>query len=301
MGSIVHGLPEAKYHATPALSAGGAWMLANECPAIYWHYSPFNPSAAPGDNGKPMDVGTAVHLAALEPDRLSERTVLVEAEDWRTKAAREARDAAYGAGLVPLLPKDLALVESLAAALRANEYVARLLDGAATEVSYFWEADGIPFKARADVVTPRGEIADLKASASASPLFFQRQAFNAGHFLRDPFYRDGWEIVSGHRALDYWFVSIAREGPPLISVCKLDERAVEWGRLMIRRAIDLFKRCRDRGEWPAYCDKPVSLSLPTWAEYQLADREEAGDFRLGVSATRPLAGDVKRGFDFLAP
>lgn len=301
---IVHGMSEADYHNTCALSAGGAWMLANECPAIYWHFSPFNPAAAKSKNGKPMDIGTAVHLAALEPDRFNERVVLVEAEDWRTKDARDARDAAYAAGLVPLLPKDDNLVGRLAVALRANQHAAALLAGAATEVSYFWEADGIPFKARADVIARSGAIADLKASASASPLFFARQAFSTGHFLRAPWYLDGLNLL-GHGGdkpyLDYWFVVVAREEPHLITVCRLDDRAIEWGRLMIRRSIDLFKRCRDRGEWPAYCDGPITLSLPEWAEFRLADREQAGDFRLTTAPDKPMPADVRRGFDFLAP
>lgn len=293
--NIVRGLPEDTYHATKALSASGAWALANECPAIYWHTSPFNPAAAPSDNSKPMDIGTALHLAALEPARLAERTVMVDAADWRTNAAKAARDGAYEAGLTPLLPKDRDLVDTLAAALRGNEYVADLLDGADTEVSYFWNTDdGIPCKARADLVTrDGGAIADLKASASASPPFFQRQAFNAGHFLRTPWYADGWEVLTGKR-VDYWYVIVAREPPHLVSIAKLDQRAVDWGRLAIRRALELFRRCSDSGEWPGYCASPVSLSLPTWAEYQLADREQEGWFT-------GAAPDVQRGIDFLRP
>lgn len=294
---VVHGLSEVAYHATPALSATGAWTLGNDCPAVYWHSSPFNPDAAAPENGKPMQIGTALHLAVLEPERMLDRIVVVPAEDWRTKAAKEARDEAYDAGLTPLLTKDLALVGRLAAALRADEFVAKLLHRADTEVSYFWTANEIPCKARADIVTHGGRVmADLKASASASPLFFRRQAFNAGHFLRDPWYRDGWECTTGERITDYWYVIVAREPPHLVTVAKLDERAVEWGRLMIRRAMDLFKRCRDSGVWPPYCDGPVSLSLPEWAEYQLADREQAGEFRATITSA-----EVSAGFDFLAP
>lgn len=294
---IVHGMSEADYHATPALSAGGAWALANDCPAIYWHTSPFNPSAASFETGKIMDVGTAVHLAALEPDRLQERTVIVDADDWRTKAAKEARDVAYDTGRVPLLLKDIDLVNRLAAALRANEHAAKLLDGAATEVSYFWRSDdGVDCKARADIITRDGAIADLKASASASPQFFQRQAMNAGHFLRAPFYMDGWNVLGGN-ARDYFFIVVAREEPNLITVCKLDEQALEWGRMHIRRAMTIFKQCRKHGLWPAYCEAPVTLGLPDWAHYRLADQEQEGRF----DPAKITRADVRRGFDFLAP
>lgn len=294
---VVHDLPESAYHATKALSAGGAWTLANDCPAVYHYRSPFNPDAAPAENGKPMDIGTALHLAVLEEKRYADAVVLVDAEDWRKQAAREARDNAYAAGLVPLLPKDDNLVGRLRLALLRNPFVARMLDGAGTEISYFWTAEGVPFKARADVVSADGTaMLDLKASASASPAFFQRQAFNAGHFLRSPWYSDGWQIVSGQRA-EYWYGIVSREEPHLVSIAKLDERAVEWGRLMIRRAVELFKRCRDRGEWPGYCDGPVTLGLPTWAEFRLAEQEQEGSF----DAATINAADVQRATDFLAP
>src|ERR1700731_2354959 len=290
---IVPDMPETPYHAEKALSASGAFTLAAACPALYWHTSPFNPDAVASENGKEMDIGTALHLAVLEPDRLADRTLLVDAKDWRTKAAQEARDQAYEAGVTPLLPKDRELVDGLSAALRANEYVAALLEGASTEVSYFWTDEGIPRKARADIVThDGGAIADLKASASAAPEFFQRQAFSAGPFLRSPWYRSGWEIVSGQKA-DYWYVVISRKPPHLVTIARLDERAIAWGEMMIRRATELFKRCRDDGSWPPYCIEPATLSLPGWAEYQLADREQAGDFS-------PItAADARRSLEWM--
>lgn len=291
-GRIVRDMSAADYHAVPALSAGGAWLLASECAALYWHFSPFNPACAPSKNGKPMDVGTAVHLAALEPARLAQRTVLIDADDYRTKVARDSRDAAYAAGLRPLLTKDAVLVDRLSDAIRGNRHAAELLDGADTEVSYFWEADGIPCKARADAVSRDGRMADLKASASAAPAFFRRQAFDAGHFLRDPWYRDGWECADGKRIAEYWFIVVSREEPHLVTTCRLDDRAIEWGRQKIRRAMTLFRHCRERNVWPPYCPDPVTLGLPEWAEYRLADEEQAGQFS---------ADDIRRGIELLAP
>lgn len=289
---LVRDMPAPEYHAAPALSASGAFMLASECPALYHAHSPFNPDALPDESNGAMNIGTAVHLAALEPDRLESRIVVVDAEDWRTKAAQEARRAACDLGFVPLLRKDRERVDHLAAALRANEYVADLLDGADTEVSFFWNADGIPCKARADIISrDGGAIGDLKASTNASPGFFQRQAFSAGHFLRSPFYRDGWQVVSGKRA-DYWYIIVAREEPHLVTIARLDERAIEWGRIMIRRAMILFRECRERGAWPPYCTEPATLSIPAWAEYRLADDEQEGRFsqdaiRAGMALVAP--------------
>lgn len=296
--NIVPDMPEEQYHAVPALSASGAWLLAQECPAIYWHGSPFNPDAAPEETNGAMDIGTALHLAMLEPARLADRIAVVDAEDWRTKAAKEARDRARDAGLTPLLMKDRNLVSELAAALRGNRYVDDLLDGARTELSYFWTADnGVPCKARADLVTRDGSaIADFKASVSAAPDFFRRRAFAAGHFLRAPWYLDGAAAAGLGVVRDYWFVVVARKPPHLVTLCRLDERALAWGHQMIRRSLELFQRCRAAGLWPGYSPEPTTLGLPTWAEYGLADREAVGDFS-------PEAADalIRAGMELYAP
>lgn len=275
--TIIKNMPELDYHASRALSASGAWQIESECAAIYWHGSPFNPDAAPPEQNKVLDIGTAAHLAILEPDRFKERTVIVEAENWRGKAAQEARDDAYAAGKVPLLPADIDKLSDIRYALLGNSYVADLLDGAQTEVSYFWTAgNGVLCKARADIITRDGAvIADLKASASAHPDFFQRRAMASGHFLRAPWYLDGWNMVSDDRAADYWFIVVASKPPHLTTLARLDERAIEWGRIATRRSLDAFKRCQDSGKWPGYAAEPITIGLPVYGEYKLADKEAA--------------------------
>lgn len=291
-GRITYDLPMADYQASPALSAGGAWTLASECPALYWFRSPLNPQAKPPDTERKFDIGTALHLAALEADKFVPRTTIIEAKDWRTKESRDKRAASYEAGKVPLLTKDYDLVQRLHDAIRRNRHAAELLDGALTEVSYFWEAESVPCKARVDVLRNDERMADLKSSASASPDFFQRQAMRAGHFLRVPWYCDGYEAAFGERIREYWFIVVSSEEPHLVETMKLDERAIEWGRLQIKRALTLFNACRRRGFWPSYCSGPVTISLPEWAEYRLADKEASGHFS---------EEDIRRGIEFLAP
>lgn len=297
MKAFHYQMPEAEYHAWPALSAGGAWTLATECPALYWHRSPFNPNAECGKPARHLDIGTALHLAALEQERFYDRIEVVGADDWRTQAARDARDRARETGKVPLLWKDQELIEKLHDALRRNKHAAELLHGAATEVSYFWDADSTPCKARADVLRDDDVIADLKSSTSAAPEHFRKQAWNFGHFMRVPFYCDGYEATTGKRIKAYWFIVVSTEEPHLVTTCRLDDRAIEWGRLKIRRALTLFRECMKRGVWPPYEQGPVTLSLPSWAEYRLADEEQEGRF----DPAKITGADVRRGFDFLAP
>src|ERR1041384_8596587 len=89
----IYGMGTTEYHQMRALSASGAWLLAEECAAKFLWRSPWNPLYEPEAKTE-FDIGVAAHLAVLEPDRQADNIVLIEAGDYRTTKAREARDAA---------------------------------------------------------------------------------------------------------------------------------------------------------------------------------------------------------------
>src|ERR1051326_3011729 len=64
----ISGLPAVEYHALRALSASGAWLLAEECAAKFLWRSPWNPLYVP-EAKTDFDIGVAAHLAVLEPHR----------------------------------------------------------------------------------------------------------------------------------------------------------------------------------------------------------------------------------------
>ena len=56
----ISGLPAGGYHAMRALSASGAWLLAEECPAKFLWRSPWNPLYVP-EAKTDFDIGVAAH------------------------------------------------------------------------------------------------------------------------------------------------------------------------------------------------------------------------------------------------
>jgi hypothetical protein len=270
----IHRWTAEEYHAHEALSAGMAWAMVNECPAQAWWQSVFNPEAEPL-NHRVLDIGTAAHLAVLETHRFAERCSLIAADNYRTKAAQELRDACYAEGKTPLLPQDYELVNRLREALQTSAAAELLFGEGENEVSYSWDRDGVPCKARADRITSRA-IVDLKTAVSASPEAFGRAMIREGHHLRAAWYIDGWNSV--YVPDGYLFVVIAKPPPHLVEVYRLDERSLEWGRMLYRKALRLFRECRTSGVWPGYGRAPVTtVSLPAYAEHQLADLEAAGE------------------------
>lgn len=289
-------LPAEDYHAIKALSAGMAITLVEECPLRAWLASPFNPGLT-REHTVEFTIGTAAHLAVLEPELLDERVVVHSFDDYRTKEARDIRDAAWAVGKMPLKPAEWDVVRDMAAALDpATSPAGRLFTGGHSEVSLTWEWDRVPCKARPDYLPDSGAyVVDLKTTNSANPRAVARKAFAEGWHLRAAWYLAGATEVLGKRPAHYWFVLVEKDAPHIVEVYELDDRAIAWGEQLIRKALRLFRECTAANHWPAYCDKPTVISLPGWAEFQLADREQAGEF------ARPTGADARRSMEWMEP
>src|SRR4051794_2334444 len=282
----ISGLRSVDYHAMRSLSASGAWLLGEDCAAKFLWRSPWNPLYQPEERTD-FDIGVAAHLAVLEPERQAQKIVVIEAGDYRTNKAREARDAARAEGKVPLLPYQFDIVRAVAGSIRAHPIAAEAFRGGEAEVTLLWaDAEtGIPCKARPDYLPEHGRwLVDLKTAASANPRSWRDQAYRLGYHARAAWYLDGAAAVLGAIPEEYWFVIVEREAPYLVSVVSFDEEALRWGRVANRKACDRFARAAAMNDWPGYReprqnhDRAFRIGLPSWVVYQLQDREEAGEF-----------------------
>jgi hypothetical protein len=280
---LYRGIPSDRYHSaditpTPALSSSMAKELTKSCPAKMWFNSSLNPQRIRED--KPaFDLGTAIHAAVLEPHTYADKVAVVQADDWRTKAAREARDAARAEGKVPLLAHQDAEVQSIAAAIRSHKVASKGLSGPGeAELSGFWQdgVTGIWMKIRPDYLWYSGTFClDLKSAATANPDEFARSAYKFGYHQQDAFYRDGIQAITG-AAPKFWFIAAEKDEQALVTVCSWHDDAVEAGRILNRRAVETFARCLSTGEWPGYRnpetpdrDTAFVLRLPGYAEREV--------------------------------
>jgi hypothetical protein len=282
----IAGLPAVDYHAMRSLSASGAWLLTEECAAKFLWRSPWNPLYVPETKSE-FDIGLAAHLAVLEPQRQADSIVLIEAGDYRTTKAREAREAARAAGKVPLLPYQFDIVRAIAGSIRAHPIASEAFLGGEAEITLIWrDSDtGIPCKARPDYLPAHGRwIVDLKTAASANPRTWRDQAYRLGYHARAAWYLDGTEAVLGQAPEEYWFVIVEKEPPYLVSVVSFADDALRWGRIANRKACERFAVSAIANDWPGYRelgqnhDRAFRIGLPPWAIYQLQDRQEAGEF-----------------------
>ena len=275
---LIKNLPPGEYHAIRALSASMALSMVEECPLLAWTQSAFNPNAAP-DNKPAFDIGSALHLAVLEPGEFAARTVLHHFDDYRTAESKRTRDDAYASRRTPLKPTEADMVERLRASVMADlDIAARLARPGDAEVSLTWEWNGVECKARPDFLPDdRSFVIDLKSAVTAHPDALGRKAMVEGWHVRASWYLGAVEAVTGTRPERYLFAVAEKKAPHIAQLYEMDERALARGDQIIKRALDLFAECQRTGVWPKYRQGISTISLPGWSEFHYADREEAGE------------------------
>lgn len=289
---------------TPSMSASMAVEILEGCPRSLLQNSYLNP-AHEREQKLEYNLGTAGHLALLEPDEWKERVVVVDADSYRTGAAREARDAAYAAGKTPLLLKHVDDVMGLRAAVLADPIAGKAFVGGKSEQTVVWRdrKTGIWLKCRPDKAPDDWSwVADIKTTTCTHPRALQKKAHEMGWAQQAEWYLDGVEAVTGIRPEHFFFICVEARPPHLVTVCRyrprLGEkpRGLEWAAMMNRKAIDLFAACVESNDWPSYTSAVIDLDLPSWAEFALEERRAAGEF-----TARPAAAVLRRAMDFQKP
>jgi len=254
---IYSGISNADYHRDPALGSTSLKTLATKTPAHYQH-----DKAHPKFSGA-FTLGTAAHSLILEDDRSG--IEVVDADNWLTKAAKEAKAEVLAAGKQPLLAKEWFQVQAMRGAVMAHLTARGLLTGHKAEESVFWDEDGLTLKCRPDAWKP-GLLVDLKTTRSADPNDFGKTAHEFGYHQSAAHYIDGVKAATGEE-LPFHFVLVEKTAPYFVSVVELDIEAVNIGRQLNERAKRIYRECVETNTWPGYPNADL-ISLPMWAIYQ---------------------------------
>ncbi len=263
---VIDGLPNEQYQDHPALSCSGAkLLLPPSCPAKFrWQQD------NPPEPRDVFDIGTAAHTLVLgcgNPLRP------IDADDWRGKAAREARDEARADGHTPLLRKDYDRVHAMASALACHPLATALLSNGKPEQSIFWadEETGVELRARIDWLPDvrddmRMIVPDYKTAVSANPDDFARSAATFGYALQSSWYRAAVRAAGLDEDPAFVYVVQEKDPPYLVSVVELDATADRIGDQQMRRTIDTYHDCAAKDFWPGYSPDVSLVSLPRWYE-----------------------------------
>lgn len=280
------------YHADPApepsLSSGIAKTLVMQSPAHAWHAHPRLGAAAP-EASNAMDLGTLCHALTLGRGR---RVEIIQADDWRTKAARDAREAARAAGHVPCLAH---AYEAAQGAVASARHLLRQLEGAeaaiedgAVEVVAIWRDGPSWCRAMADIA-PRGlpHLYDLKFTGRiAEPLAYAR-TLAAEYALQGAFYPRGFQKIEGGQEREMVFVVVETDPPYSAVPFALAPELLDMAREQVEHALAVWRGCIATDEWPGYPADLHYVEAPPWVLAQWKMRQEIAAFRDRVAAYKP--------------
>lgn len=250
-------LPDSEYFAHAALSHSDAKLLLDSPARYRWvkdNPRPYTPH---------FEFGHVVHELVLGTGAGID---IIDAADWRTSDARAARDDAVTNGRAPILRADYLEAQACAAAVRQHPLAKRLLDHLDhAEAACIWTDGDIERKSKLDGVCGRFGI-DLKTTQDASTDAFGRTAGKYAYYSQDAWYRDALRACFDIADPAFLFIAVEKHPPYLVNVLELDPYDVELGARRNRRAIDLYRQCRDTDTWPGYGDGVNQATLPRWAE-----------------------------------
>jgi hypothetical protein len=282
----VYDLTDDEYHADPvaggSLSSTGARTLITSAPARFaWEREHGRPDTRAFDHGR------AAHREVLGAggDVVVITGTGKDPNSWSTNETKAAVAAARAAGKTPIRPDDARTVSAMAEALRAHPVAGPLFSRPGRAEQSFVARDpetGVMCRARVDWLpdvpdSGRVLVVDYKSTNDASPDGFAASAAKFGYHQQGPFYCDvlSWLGLDHGQPPRFVLVAQEKEPPHLVTIATLTERAIEWGRVLNRKARDIFRRCTETGEWPGYDTGPAGvaeLDLPGWqvARYETA-------------------------------
>lgn len=256
---VTENMSDTDYHSLESLSSTGAKQLL-ETPFKYlWGRE--NPRAY----NPAFELGHAVHSLVLGGGG---DMVVVDADSWRTKAAREERDLILADGNTPLLAHEMEQARAVADAVLQVPFMEEALSrDHHAEVSYEWEdrETGAQLRARPDLYVPGFATIDLKTTGqTASPDEWPRTIASYSYHLQAAWYLTALDHTHGETPPYVWVV-VEKTPPHLVGVYQMDQQALQVGLAMMDRAVATYSMCTDLGYWPAYPHQPQLVSLPAWA------------------------------------
>lgn len=280
LAGLHRNVSEDDYHSDPgerpSLSSSIANTIIEESPAHAWLEHP----KLGGKANKPtrsMDRGTMLHallLGGREPH-------LIDARDYKTKAAQKERDEAHDAGETPMLVGEWANLQETASLLRAKLATRGVTLAGDSEVTVIWERDGVLCRGRIDHLITDGAavIQDLKFCASSHPKQVDSRMCDYGYAIQLAAYREAVETIlpqfTGRVTTQCVFCEVTP--PHCITIAEPDGTMRSLGDMRWNRARRIWKQCLRTNRWPEYVEGIYRSTAKPWtleAEMALQYSEE---------------------------
>jgi exodeoxyribonuclease VIII len=236
----------------------------------------------PPDQTAAMKLGSATHIAVLEPmlfdtlyavapkvDRRFKKDKIIWEEFLKDNADKEVLTSA-----------EWDQCRGMSDSALENPLVSELVFGKGhTELSFVWlDKDTDEFcKGRIDRfgrLWGHSVIADLKTTENASPDAWAREVVKYQYHAQAAFYLDGLDTVSPVVDRRFIWIAIEKKPPYAVAIYEPDAATMDKGRRMYRNYLRQWKACRESGIWMGYDAAIQPLLIPEWALRQEEGEDE---------------------------
>ncbi len=227
---------------------------------------PKEPSAA-------MSMGTAVHLAILEPAKYLATCVCLPFDDFRTKAAQTQRDVAQAQGKIVLSKDQDLVIAAMREAVYGHAKARAALESVGhPEYAIRWRdlESGLWVRNLIDWYIPAKELlVNLKTAADPSPEGFAKAVANLGYHRSNALYVRGAKAALGLSDPTEMFLVVGKDPPHEVACYVLDAADLELADRQNRLDLDDLARRRITGDWSSrHAGIIETVSLPRWAKSQ---------------------------------
>jgi hypothetical protein len=214
-----------------------------------------------------MNFGSLVHALCLTPNAVEEQFTLSKYDDFRTKEAREWRDATAIEGKIVVKEADWKRAEDVREAVMESEYIYGLGD-CQYEVAAFGRIGDTLIKGMIDILPKFGDnLVDLKVTASiGEENDMQRLIWNMGYHWQAALYLDLYNGLSGKPARNtFEFLFVEDSYPHEIAVIRLSESFIQKGREGYMNAVAKWQKTISSKKFSPKHENIVEINPPTWA------------------------------------
>jgi len=257
-------LSNGEYHEQEALNKSGLVQLAKSPAHFYeWYH------AADEEPTRAMVLGTAIHLAILEPDKYDQSIIIAPQVDKRTKAGKEewASFEKKAKGKIIINQDEAFAIVGMKESVYNNRTAYDLLLEGVSEQSIFFKDPVHDFlcKVRPDWYSNEREVVDLKTCLDAGYDGFSRAIANFKYHWQALFYLDGMTEVTGKQHNKFIFIAIEKEPPYAVAVYEATKDMLHTAQKQTAPLFDVYAQCLKTDVWPGYKDEIQQIQLPRWA------------------------------------
>lgn len=257
----VSNMPADVYHAHDSASSSGLRLLLRSPD----HFK----NGEEKDQTRAMVLGSALHMACLEPDIFYDTYRLLRSSENRMTSEYKQAKKDFGEEFVLVKP-EIERIEGMAKSLRVskilnywlydNDYLHKELSGFAIDPE-----TGLMCRHRFDAILMGGVAIDLKTTTDARKPAFEKKILSFGYHIQAAFYADQHKWITGEEVKKFIFAAIETSAPYAVKIYELEQDSMDAGRKKYRQALNEYAQCKASDTWPSYDQEIETIGIPQWA------------------------------------